>query len=171
MEGTTMLLMSPGIGRRSLARALAAGLAAGVFVGCCKALSLPESRPLVPGAAAHGATDVWFGSLWQAALLMLNGVLWLAPNKGLLSRRPAAIYHARFYALFYALQLTLYYCLLARVDAAYCLNAALQVGCLTIIRFDVTQPRMRQSVATLCLSSSCLGFTRSFNLTSHTTRL
>lgn len=76
----------------------------------------------IPVFNAESANEA-FDWIWETALLVLYVLLWLAPNKGLFSRRPALVYWARFWGVFrVAMMLT--EVLFDFFDAAMCANHA-----------------------------------------------
>jgi len=116
IEGTLVLLWSNGIGHKSISRATMVGAASGCFVGVTTyiansphALFEIEDRQLI------------FTLIWEAVLLVVNGLSWVAPNHGRFARRPAVIYWARFWALFRVFIMVSQILMAVGVDAGNCL--------------------------------------------------
>jgi hypothetical protein len=126
LKGTVLtLLLSAGIGRRALKRAMQIGLVFGLIsflITLIYNLSLDDDDEIEGGT--DGMSEVQVVELtWQSAILLGYTVLGLAPRgtiKGL-NRRPGIIYFSQFWALFHLLVLVSLALQLNGVDAGQCL--------------------------------------------------
>jgi hypothetical protein len=102
IEGTTCLLLSPGIGQRSMRRAVAVGLSYGLATTVATAFWIysPGLAPatVLLGTASAGQFAVFY--LWSGTNAALYLALWVAPQRGWWARRPAAVYWGRFFFLY-----------------------------------------------------------------------
>jgi len=90
----------------------------------------------IPVFNAESANEA-FDWIWETALLVLYVLLWLAPNKGLFSRRPALVYWARFWGVFrVAMMLT--EVLFDFFDAAMCANHAVIFAGFGVLKVWIT---------------------------------
>jgi hypothetical protein len=136
-EGITFLLLSPGIGYRSMKTAAVRGAAVGFIVGLSTFFGLLDDKRQRTIIASDVLGDaIHFG--WGALLCLLYAAIWLAPNRGTFKRRPAVVYWASFWAPY---RLILFFAALLEefeVDAGYCIfHLDVFVG-FAILKFWVT---------------------------------
>jgi hypothetical protein len=95
-EGTTMLLLSAGIGRQALIRAAMIGVLTGLIIGSIFAFSFVETSYGGNLFLADQETNYGLNVTVNFTLLVVYSVLWLAPNRGYFVRRPGLIFWSRF---------------------------------------------------------------------------
>jgi len=124
IEGITFLLLSPGIGHRSMKKAALRGIAVGFVVGVSTFFTFlgeDKQKELIANDVLGDAVVF----VWQGLLLLLYWAVWLAPNNGcgnfMPKRRPAALYWASFWAQFRLVLFVAYLLEEWGVDAGYCL--------------------------------------------------
>jgi len=123
VEGTTWLLLSNGIGKRSLRNSTTVGLVSGAIVGFCVfAVGVQD----LPGAVFKDkAINQFCTYFWQGTNLLFYLVVWLMPTYGSLvrdTRRPALIYWARFWCLYRMLIVISESLEAEKFDFGYCMN-------------------------------------------------
>jgi len=139
-EGITALLLHPGIGWNSMKRSAGIGLVSGAFNGT---LSYLSNRWADDTAGAEGGSAVaWHvvlaeDALRRAALVGAYTLLWRAPRRWLV-KRPAAAYWIRFFAVYYAAKVGVFY--LGRklrhtllMEVVHCLDYTVEVVFFTSI--------------------------------------
>ena len=101
VEGTTWLLLSNGIGKRSLQNSTAVGLVSGAVVGFCVFAVGVQDHP--SAVFKDKAINQFCKYFWEGTNLLFYLAVWLMPTYGSLerdTRRPALIHWARFWCLF-----------------------------------------------------------------------
>lgn len=89
-EGVAFMLMQKGVGWNAAKRSLKYAVLWGIVTFVCYSIEYS-------GTNIHAQT--FFGCLWNVALLLFYGALWLTPQKHLY-RRPAAMMYAKFWCFF-----------------------------------------------------------------------
>jgi len=102
IEGTTCLLLSPGIGKRSMRRSLMFGLVYGVITTVLVAFWIHspglDIAPVLSRNPSVGQYTAF--ALWNGSNGLMYLILWVAPQRGRWARRPAAVYWGRFFFLY-----------------------------------------------------------------------
>jgi len=123
LEGTTWLLLSNGIGKKSLRVSSAVGLLSGAIVGFCVFVVGVQD---LPGAVFKDKVlNDFCKYFWEASNLLFYLLVWLMPTCGSLmrdTRRPALIYWARFWCLFRILLVISETLEENNIDFGYCMN-------------------------------------------------
>lgn len=108
IEGTTCLLLSSGIGKRSMRRSLIFGLLYGFFTTVLVAYWIHSPGLDIAPVLSRNPSESQLAAFvtWNGSNALMYFVMWVAPQRGRWTRRPAAVYWGRFFFLYRLVALT-----------------------------------------------------------------
>lgn len=114
-----MLLLCRGIGRRAMIKAVLAGCSYGAFTWVCITIWFSSKSNQDENISTMAGNIVYY--IWTLSQLVIYLAVWLMPNSGMFTRRPAAIYWGRFLGLMrFGFTLCIFFDLFS-LDFSYCL--------------------------------------------------
>jgi hypothetical protein len=114
-----MLLLCRGIGRRAMVKSAIVGLSYGAFTWVCITIWFSSQSKHDEDISEMSGNLIYY--FWTLSQLVIYMAVWLMPNSGMFTRRPAAIYWGRFLGL---MRFGFTLCVIFngfRIDFSYCM--------------------------------------------------